>query len=257
VQENPEQKSRNNHPGWFSRVQNFIAPEWARRHRARLFQAYLLIAVVGFAILALLADMTEYLPFELTLTRALQSQTPGWLGFILRWVNWPGFAPQNFILVGVAMVVLSMLGLRWEGMAAVIAALSTGTLNYLIKISIRRPRPGADLVEVLHILDSYSFPSGHVMFYTTFFGFLVFLAFTLLTRSLRRTMIMLLPGTLILLVGVARMYVGEHWITDVVAGYLLGSLVLVLAVMIYRWGKPRFFVDQPVAPSLEPEDDTL
>jgi membrane-associated phospholipid phosphatase len=178
--------------------------------------------------------------FELAFTQALQAQIPGWLASVLHWVNWPGYAPQNFIMVGLVMIILSMFGLRWEAGAALFAATSSAGLNYLIKILVRRPRPGADVVEVIAVLDSFSFPSAHVMFYTTFFGFLLFLAFILLNYSLRRGLLLILPVLLIGLVGLARMYAGEHWAIDVVAGYLLGSVMLIVSIMLYRWGKARF-----------------
>jgi membrane-associated phospholipid phosphatase len=40
---------------------------------------------------------------------------------------------------------------------------------------------------------------------------------------------------------------GEHWASDVVGAYLLGTLMLVAIIQLYRWGKPRFFVHQLVA----------
>ena len=56
------------------------------------------------------------------------------------------------------------------------------------------------------------------------------------------------------------MELGEHWASDVVAGYILGSLSLILCIQFYHWGKPRFFVTQPVVPGIEtpldePEED--
>jgi undecaprenyl-diphosphatase len=118
----------------------------------------------------------------------------------------------------------------------------------MVKEYIQRPRPGIDVVEVFHILDSYSFPSGHVMFYAGFYGFLWFLAYTLLKRSWFRTLLLILLGTLIALVGISRIYLGQHWASDVLGAYLLGSLCLVLTIELYRWGKTRFFVRQPAAP---------
>jgi membrane-associated phospholipid phosphatase len=50
------------------------------------------------------------------------------------------------------------------------------------------------------------------------------------------------------MMGLSRIYQGQHWFSDVMGAYLLGSLWLALTIRLYRWGKPRYFVDQPVAP---------
>ena len=147
------------------------------------------------------------------------------------------------------MIILLILGfgLQWEALGSLIAALLSIGLNVLVKDLLQRPRPAATLVHVLAKLTDYSFPSGHVMFYTGFYGFIVFLAFTLLKPSLKRTLLLAFFGFLVLLIGVSRIYVGEHWASDVLGAYLLGTLTLVAIVQLYRWGKPRFFVHQPVA----------
>jgi len=139
-------------------------------------------------------------------------------------------------------------GLQWEAISALVAALFPPLINVLVKQYIRRPRPTVDLVHVFRILDSYSFPSGHVMFYIGFFGFIWFLVYTLLKRSLRRTLLLVFFGALIALIGISRIYLGQHWASDVLGAYLLGSLTLVAIIQFYRWGKKRFFVHQPVAP---------
>jgi undecaprenyl-diphosphatase len=107
-------------------------------------------------------------------------------------------------------------------------------------------------VNVFAKLSSYSFPSGHVMFYLGFFGFIWFLAFTLLKPSLKRSLLLVFFGILIVLIGVSRVYLGEHWPSDVLGSYLLGSLTLAALIQFYLWGKTRFFVHQPVAPA-EPQ----
>jgi len=85
------------------------------------------------------------------------------------------------------------------------------------------------------------------MFYLGFLGFIGFLVFSLLKPSLKRSLLLVLFGGLILLIGVSRIYLGEHWASDVLGSYLLGSLTLVATIQFYRWGKTRFFVRQPVA----------
>ena len=162
-------------------------------------------------------------------------------------VSWPGFLPQSAIITGSIIVLILGFGLQWEALVALIAALLSTGINLLVKDLIQRPRPSSSLVHVIATLSDYSFPSGHVMFYTSFFGFIVFLAFILLKPSLKRSLLMAFFALLVLLVGISRIYTGEHWASDVLGAYLLGSLTLVGILQLYRWGKPRFFVHQPVA----------
>ena len=60
-------------------------------------------------------------------------------------------------------------------------------------------------------------------------------------------LLLVILGGMVALIGLSRIYEGQHWASDVLAAYLLGSVWLGLSILIYRWGKPRFFVDQPVA----------
>ena len=168
-------------------------------------------------------------------------------------ISWPGFLPQSAIITGVIILLILGFGLQWEALVALIAALLSTGLNLLVKDLIQRPRPAVTLVHVLATLTDYSFPSGHVMFYICFFGFIVFLAFTLLKPSLKRTLLLVFFTLLVLLVGISRIYTGEHWPSDVLGAYLLGSLTLVAILQLYRWGKPRFFVHQPIAKAAAPE----
>jgi len=129
---------------------------------------------------------------------------------------------------------------RWEAFVTLVAAAGAGGLSTLIKVVVQRPRPDVTLVNVVQQLNTSSFPSGHVLFYTAFLGFLLFLAYTLLEPSLTRALILALLGSWVGLVGLSRIYLGNHWASDVTGAYLLGSLWLSLSIALYRWGKPRF-----------------
>lgn len=232
--------------GWGA-AQEWIAAGRLRRVRAVAFQVYVLVALVGFAALALLATTAPLFPPDIEVTRELQAEVPSWIARLLIIISWPGYTIQAITITALVAVLLSMGGLRWEAAASLITSIGCVALNYLVKIAIRRPRPEAPLVDVFTNLNTYSFPSGHVMWYTAFFGFLLFLAFTLLRRPWVRIAVMAPLIGMIALVGVSRIYLGEHWASDVVSGYLLGSLVLFVAIAAYRWGKDKFFVTQPVA----------
>jgi undecaprenyl-diphosphatase len=219
-----------------------------RRYRAILFQAYLLVALIGFSVLAVLASTAAYFPIDLTITKTLQYLNQPVIRDLMIAVSFLGYTIQAAVIVLVVAAYLYISGLHWEALLSILLVVAEEGLNLLIKTVIHRPRPAADLVTVFSNLGSFSFPSGHVMFYTAYFGFLFFLAYSLLKSSYRRTLMLVITGALIAFIGLSRMYLGEHWASDVLAAYLVGSLLLIAEVMIYRWGKPRFFAHQPVAP---------
>jgi membrane-associated phospholipid phosphatase len=225
-----------------------IVPKPTRRWRARIFQIYLVVATVAFGILAVLASLFNYFPIDLSITQGVQTINAAWFANLMWAVSYPGYAPQSFVLVGAVILLLFVIGLRWEAVTALIAAAGATGLGSLIKLIVHRPRPGTDLVHVVQQLNDPSFPSGHVLLYTAFFGFLIFLAFTLLKPSWGRTAILVILGVLVALIGLSRIYVGDHWASDVGGAYLLGSLWLSLSIAVYGWGKTRFFVRQPLAP---------
>jgi membrane-associated phospholipid phosphatase len=219
-----------------------------REYRTFLFQVSLFAAIAAFGVLTFMVKTTPLWTLDIQITHALQSiQSPIFAAF-MSLISWPGFSPQSYIGALLIVLLIYQFGLHWEAISAFVAALLPPLINVLVKELIGRPRPTVDLVQVLNILDSYSFPSGHVMFYVGFFGFLWFLVYTLLKRSWRRTLLLIFIGALIALVGISRIYLGQHWASDVLGAYLLGGLTLAAILQFYRWGKKRFFVHQPVAP---------
>ena len=219
-----------------------------REYRTIAFQVALFSAIGAFAVLTLMVSSTPLFAFDIQITRALQVNSSSLFAGMMEWVSWPGFLPQSVLIPGLVALLLYRVGLRWEAVTALVAAFFPGLVSLLVKELIRRPRPTADLVDVFSVLDSYSFPSGHVMFYTGFFGFLWFVVFTLFKQSLWRTLLLIFLGSLIAFVGVSRIYLGHHWASDILGAFLLGGLTLALILQFYRWGKTRFFVHQPVAP---------
>ncbi|MEP6894181.1 MAG: phosphatase PAP2 family protein [Chloroflexota bacterium] len=223
------------------------APAPVRRYRAVLFQLALLVVTASFGVLTFLVKTTPSFAIDLQITRAIQSiNFPGFES-LMSLVSWPGFGPQSMIITVLIILLIYGFGLHWEAVMAFIAAIFSTAVNVLVKDLIQRPRPTAAVVHVFDTLNSYSFPSGHVMFYLGFFGFIWFLAFSLLKPSLKRSLMLLFFGSLVILIGPSRIDLGEHWASDVLGAYLLGSLTLVAIIQFYRWGKTRFFVHQPVA----------
>jgi undecaprenyl-diphosphatase len=217
-----------------------------------LFQLALVVITLAFGALTFLVKITPVFATDVQITRTLQSIDHPFFAGLMYMISWLGFGPQVLIIAALIVICIYAFGLHWEAVAALAAIFASTGMNVLIKNIIERPRPTTDLVNVWNTLNSYSFPSGHVMFYTGFFGFLWFLAFSVLKPSFTRGLLLVVFGGLVLLIGPSRIYLGQHWASDVLGAYLLGSLTLIGIIQFYRWGKSRFFVHQPVA-ATEPQ----
>jgi undecaprenyl-diphosphatase len=126
------------------------------------------------------------------------------------------------------LLALALGGLVWRrrfGAAASLLLVVVGAqlLNNLLKLLFQRPRPSA----VITMLpgQTWSFPSGHAMVSLAFYGFLAYLGWRLL-RGRRRLAWLTALTLAVLLIGLARIYLGVHYFTDVVAGYTAGFIWL-------------------------------
>jgi undecaprenyl-diphosphatase len=100
-------------------------------------------------------------------------------------------------------------------------------LEVLLKISYHRARP--DLWPALVSEKSPSFPSGHATMTTLFFGACVALVYHLSGNRHLRAAATAAGAAVVLAVGFTRIYLGAHWLTDVVAGYLVGLFWVVVS----------------------------
>ena len=104
-------------------------------------------------------------------------------------------------------------------------------INQIIKHIVRRPRPNVlRLVEE----DGYSFPSGHSMVSMAFYGIIIYLVYKNVTNKYLKWTLITLLSLLILSIGFSRIYVGVHYFTDVVGGFLLGLAYLIIYINIYN-----------------------
>ena len=73
-------------------------------------------------------------------------------------------------------------------------------------------------------------------------------------RSWRRTVLLTVYSLFILLVGISRIDLGQHWASDVLGAYLLGGVILTGIILLHQWGRTRFFVREPVVPDTAKQD---
>ncbi|HVW96151.1 MAG TPA: phosphatase PAP2 family protein [Mucilaginibacter sp.] len=154
-------------------------------------------------------------------------------------VSWFGYMPNSIILVIVTAVLFFLFEYKREALFIVFTLLS-GLVSTIVKFAVDRPRPLPSLVRILEKTRQQSFPSGHVVFYIVFFGFLTLLMLRLveLHKTLRLS-VSCCCLLLILAVPVSRIYLGAHWFTDVLGGLLLGLLCLYGLSYFYLKVRPR------------------
>ena len=100
-------------------------------------------------------------------------------------------------------------------------------LNVLIKIVIARPRP--DMLRLVYE-TGYSFPSGHAMVATGFYGFLIYITNKKIQNKNARRLITLLLVLLIVLIGISRIYLGVHYATDIIGAFIIGIIYLIIFI---------------------------
>ncbi len=108
---------------------------------------------------------------------------------------------------------------RWSAVYFLASALGATIVVQIIKNVVGRPRPGANLVNA----DFGSFPSGH----TSHAAVLAIVAFVFLPRL----WVAIAGSSWVILMGFSRNYVGAHWLSDTVAGALLGAAVAILVLL--------------------------
>jgi undecaprenyl-diphosphatase len=209
------------------------ARRWVVERRTRLVAGLALALLVFFSLLALALRGAAGTRIDLKITLAIQSLSDPLLTLIMFAVSLPGFWPWAWLIPAVLVVAFFFVGLRRE---ALFLALTPGAslLGGIVKLLVERPRPSADAVHVFASLVDYSYPSGHVVSYVSLFGFTIFLFFVLFRPSWWRSLALLILGLLLGLVGLSRIYMGQHWASDVLGGYALGTAYLLLLIEAYH-----------------------
>lgn len=214
-------------------------PRWRVLRRGRVWLSVYVVAVLAVTALALAAHAMSVLPGDLPLTRALQESHNPLIFGLFYGISWLGFGVQSVVITLITLAILLLFRLPLEAIFTAIAVVGEGLLNTFLKAIVGRHRPEANLVHVVQQINDPSFPSGHVMHYTIFYGFLVFIIATHFRPSLARNLLLGVLITLIVLVGPSRVYLGEHWPTDVLGAYLIGGLCLVPLIWAYLRAKAR------------------
>jgi len=197
--------------------------------------------IVGFlAIIALVISICAWFaprfPGDLCLTLWLQSFNDNLILSTMKCISFIfGDWPSALVVVAISIVVWWRIG-RLEAVMILVGGLIT-LVNSALKLAINRPRPSADLVHILSREQGSGFPSGHAFFAILILGLTAyFISINLKNHALR---MLVLAGlvALILLIGTSRVYLGVHWPSGVIGGYLIGGVFLTDLIWFHRTWK--------------------
>lgn len=168
--------------------------------------------------------------FDLRFTTIIQ-QWPEWVRFFMlsaTFVGQPVFTVGFGAVVAVFGLSRANMPLLYSGLV-IIATFYTG---FLTKLLFQRDRPITDYVLAMHF-ETFSFPSGHAVGSTVAYGLLAYLVWQWLPQPWSYIVCGLFV-LLIVVVGLSRIYLGAHFPSDVIAGWLLGSVGLAVIVFIIQ-----------------------
>ncbi|HYF31464.1 MAG TPA: phosphatase PAP2 family protein [Chitinophagaceae bacterium] len=194
-----------------------------------------LVFLVSFIIFVYVAFRIFYFKkesFDFAVFDFLRSYVTDTTTSIMQFITYLGthhfLIPANLILIAYFLFIKKH---RWYSIKVPVVALGGVSLMFLLKFLFNRPRP---LIPLLHEAKGLSFPSGHALMSFSFYGLLIYLIWHHVTRPWLKWSLIVFLLLLILLIGFSRIYLRVHYASDVMAGFAMGAIWLVLSIWIIR-----------------------
>ena len=189
----------------------------------------LIILVIVFIIIAMLVCLDTTNVFDTTITNSIHRNISGEIHKILEVITFVGGV--KFLPLLVLFICLVLVLKRKRNYAELLLFNSLfSTIAYIVlKNIIQRPRPSI----FLFITETgYSFPSGHATNNMAFYGMLIYLASKTIKDKKLKILTIVLLSLWILVMGITRIYFNVHYPSDVLAGYVLGGICILISLII-------------------------
>ncbi len=130
-------------------------------------------------------------------------------------------------LITITILLLIIVKNKKIGLLTLTNLVTISILNQILKSILRRPRP----TEFRLINETgYSFPSGHSMVSMAFYGFLIYLIYKNIKNKYLKTILIIILSLLIIAIGISRIYLGVHYVSDIIGGFLISISYLILYI---------------------------
>ena len=192
---------------------------------------FFLILLTSTVLLSVLAALYTPFPGDREVLEAFRNVEASWLISTVRGITWlGGTAAIGASIVALAIILWFTKRRQYVVACALIGLLELSSLG--VKELIGRARP--DFALSPPAASSAAFPSGHALHAFLFFGFLVYLCHARVQQSKLRYVLQGLIALLALAIGLSRVYLGVHWPSDILGGFLYGGIFLWIVVYTVR-----------------------
>ncbi|NYF25649.1 phosphatase PAP2 family protein [Sporosarcina sp. JAI121] len=210
-----------------------------REHSPRLLIVFALCIGFGaaFGYIATAIGNDTIAGFDTTVIGFVQGLEVPWLTSIMKTFTWIG---SGYVVASIAMIGFIGLyfALRYRQQAFLLIAVVAGSilLNSILKNYFKRERP--DIHRILDV-NGFSFPSGHSMMAFALYAIIAYIAWRNVKTTMSRVLLILLTAFMIIMIGTSRIYLGVHYPSDVIGGFVASALWLTFAISIYAYFKNK------------------
>lgn len=189
---------------------------------------FISICLIGFIVLGFMAHQTAYFGGDLWISHALQSIHNPIFSEAMNLVSEIGDDYHLGLIIALTVASLVYYGLKLEAIRTAVYSSVGFLIGSLSKNIVNRPRPGSAQVTIQEVLKDKSFPSLHVLLFTVFFGYMLYLSIYKIKTAWLKSVVATVSIFLILTIGISRIYLGAHWASDTLGGYLMGAVLITL-----------------------------
>ncbi len=191
-------------------------------------------SLLGFFALALRASSGHILGADVQVSEAVQD-LPAFLDYLFRFENWLGDGTP-FALLTIASALVFFTAKHTLEATMIMLSFAFRLANVLVKVVVAEPRPIADVIRVTYPHDNLSYTSGHVLGVTLVCTMLILFIPKLNWPRYLVVGVESLCIVYICSIGLARIWVGAHWPSDVLGAYLFSLVLLIpIVVLCRRW----------------------
>jgi membrane-associated phospholipid phosphatase len=190
-------------------------------------------AIIALIVFSVRKPIRKHKPVDMMIFERIKPVVSGVNNRIMLFVTFLGkhqfLIPANLILIFYFILIDRQ---NWFSIRVITVAISSLVLMLLLKQLFQRKRP---LSPLLKAAKGLSFPSGHAIMAVTFYGLLIYILQHTIQTNWIKLIATILLALLIILIGFSRIYLRVHYTSDVLGGFIIGLLWLMISLAVIKW----------------------